>query len=104
MYVMSSLLGAPIDMGDLGKQKRLKIAFYIVDGACLRGLTAHVPGKRWHLPTPFSSTERDFLLKLVPRGEGRLAGVAPVTHHASFFSKLFKRYDEIKEMGDPKLT
>ena len=87
----------------MGYKKILKITCFVVDGACLRGLTAHTPAKRWHLPTPFSSTERDFLARLKPNSEGRLAGVSPVTHTPSWYKKLFERYEQIKALGDAKV-
>ena len=70
--------GSPIQV--LGRLKKMRITALVVDGACLRGASGHTPGKRWHLPVPFSSTERDFLLVRKPDGSGKLAGVAPVTH------------------------
>ena len=69
--------GVPVKVGD--RQKKMVITSLTVDGACLRGVSGHSPGKRWHLPVPFSSTERDFLLVKKP-GSDKLAGVAPVTH------------------------
>ena len=86
----------------MAKEMILKVNSFVVDGACLRGMTAHSPAKRWHLPTPFSSVERDFLLRPVPKGDGRLAGVSPVTHHSAFYEKLFERYEEVKEKLEPK--
>ena len=70
-----------------------------MDGACLRGFTAHTPGKRWHLPTPFSSIERDFL---TARNKfGKLLGVSPVTHTQRFYDELFLEYHAIQQEGDP---
>ena len=70
-----------------------------MDGACLRGFTAHTPGKRWHLPTPFSSIEKDFLTSI--NKLGKLLGVSPVTHTQRFYDGLFLEHDAVQQEGDP---
>ena len=91
---LQDLLSEGVPVQIMGVTKFFKVVCFVVDGSCLRHLTAHSPAKRWHIPTPFSSTERDFLM--IRKCNGKLAGVAPLTHDKAFYSRLFQRHDEVK--------
>ena len=91
---MISKQGLKLPNGD-----RVIIDTHIRDGSALRGGTAHNPGKNWSKVTPYSSREKDFLLRQRSTEDKRLIGVAAITHTKSFYDKLKKLYDQVKAKG-----
>ena len=77
----------------------VRIKAMVGDGAEIREGTSHRPGKHWSKITPYSSSEKDFLMRVKSVEEPKLVGVSAITHTKEFFDQLKKLYDQVKETG-----